>query len=246
MAGGRVDHAPSLRQPGKQAEPGCGRENFVPLAGKYQGRDAQAVEPGCRGRGQQPRHDLPPDAGRQSEAGCHGRIEEFGRDRVMDGAHLELPGEPLRHRVLQRAHRRGEIRHPGHVVDRGRRADQHQPLHPVEQLDRHLLGHEAPHGVPHDRGTLDGERVHQGEHVPRELAHRIAAFGPLRVAVTAEVGCDHPVARRDAGEHPAPAEPGIAVAVQEDDRGAIALALLGVPEPDAGGEADVLEPGRCR
>jgi hypothetical protein len=85
--------------------------------------------------------------------------------------------------------------------------------------------------VADQAGAFDPDGVQEGHHVDGEVIDGVAAVRPLGVAVAALVQRVGVVAHRQQGQDPAPGEPRVGVAGQEDDRLPARVALLGVVDP---------------
>jgi hypothetical protein len=182
-----------------------------------------------------------PDPGRQLEALGHGPLEERLGQRDIDVGGLELAGELGRHRVLQGVHGRLELARL--LLERGhRRADQHQPVHPLGVGLDHPPGGEAAFRVADHGCLVDPDGVQEGHDIGDQVGDLVAAVGALGVAVAALVEGVGVVGSGQQRQEAAEGEPGVGVAVQEDDRLAVRVALLGVVHLGAAGQAGGREP----
>jgi hypothetical protein len=139
-----------------------------------------------------------------------------------------------------------ELDHRRVVRELDEGADQDQATDAVGVVEREALGNRTPHRVADDDGRVEGERVHERREVGREVGHAVAGGGAVGVAVPALGEGEGADGGRQGSEHPLERMPGVGDAVQEHHRDAGRVALLGVGEPDAGCQLNVLgQVGGC-
>ena len=97
------------------------------------------------------------------------------------------------------------------------RADQDETANAAWVAQRHSLGEKGSRRSTDDGRFFDPDRVHERIDIGGEVLRRVAAFGLVRVPVSALGEREGVVGGREQGEHPAEGEPGIGVAVEEDD-----------------------------
>ena len=92
--------------------------------------------------------------------------------------------------------------------------------------------------MPEDDGTVDSERVEQGDRVGGEYRGPETARRPLGAAVAALAGRDDAEGGRQVPHQRRERVQGVAVAVEHQDGDAVGVTALGVLQADAGGQRD--------
>ena len=108
----------------------------------------------------------------------------------------------------------------GHHVERGEGA------HLRGVVERHAVADASTAIVPHHVKAIEAERRHRLDLVPRRgalaMVVEVVGSGLAAVAVAAQVRCHHGVVRREPGRHLVPHGMGLRVAVEQQERRALA------------------------
>ena len=104
-------------------------------------------------------------------------IAECRRDRLRQGALLELAHEVAVDRIAELGGDCGKLGDLGPAGEARERADEDETAHALGVIGRDAAGDRTPHRVPGDDRALDPERVEQLDDVLREVADAVA-LGP--------------------------------------------------------------------
>lgn len=97
------------------------------------------------------------------------------RNRLVDGALLELRNEFGRDWIFQRAHLLYQPQN--RLVRWGLCADQDQAANTARLTQHHSLCKEGPRRSPDEGSFFDADRVHERIYIGGEVFGRVAAFG---------------------------------------------------------------------
>ena len=130
------------------------------------------------------------------------------RHRLVDGALLERPDELGRDGIFQRAHLllQPHDRLIG-LIRWALRTDQDQTINTVRVAQRHSLCEEGSRRSTDEGRLFDPESIHERIDVCGEVVQGVAAFGLIRVAVSALGEREGVVLGREQGQHAAEGEP---------------------------------------
>ncbi len=159
---------------------------------------------------------------------CHplGQRPERGKSHV----------EVVRQRGGQRTrHRRSDAPSGTPLADLGDGTDEDDPRQPARAVDAQVVGDDqAPVGPAHHHRVATRRREHGGKVVRPGPRVVVAALGHVGVTVSPQVGGDQPepLAKLGVGELRVPDPPRLGPAVDEHERGSVAIAVDPYSDPN--------------
>jgi hypothetical protein len=123
-------------------------------------------------------------------------------------------------------------------MERPEGADQDDAERALGVIEGEALGAVAAAGVPDEDGRVEPDGVHEGGHVGGVVLGAVAGLRVVGVAVPALGQRVHVQRSGQLRQQELPRAPGVAVAVQQDDRHSVRVALLDAGQREAGGEGD--------